>query len=118
MVRVLSLADDDVARAVDWYADLLGAVETGRECLLDGQVIGAELTVGDHVLILDAWSWTTALPDDSAPLPIERADAGTLVARMRRHGARVETPADGHGVLLSDPLGQRWLIRPARRDTP
>ena len=117
MIRVMHLTDD-VACAADWYAGLPGTVETSRECLLDGQVIGAELTIGDHTLVLDAWSGTTVPPDDRTPLPLEHADAATLVARMRSRGARVGTPANGRGVLLSDPFGQRWLIRPDRQGAP
>ncbi|MFI6072067.1 VOC family protein [Actinoplanes sp. NPDC051343] len=110
MVHVLTLTDDDVTGAVAWYADLFGAVEIGRECLLDGYVLSADIAFAGHVLTLTGFPEPSDVPGDVLPLSIEHDDARGLVARMRRHGARLVPSAGGAGVLVSDPFGQRWLV--------
>ncbi|HTU71930.1 MAG TPA: VOC family protein [Trebonia sp.] len=117
----------DARRAMDWYAEVLGAQRRGELYVnADGTIGHAELGLGDGVLMLsehsDLWpSVPVRAPDSpstfSHTLHLQVDDVDGITERARREGAAVERePADqpyGRGSVIVDPFGHRWmLLRP------
>jgi PhnB protein len=118
----------DCAAAAAFYTTAFGAIETQRECLLDGHVLQMELAIGPHRLTLsEPWyavSDGTGLPDaqfanggvphaepTEAPLTVEVDHPDTVVERAVAAGCRVQAPvAGGAGTVVVDPAGNRWRI--------
>ena len=118
----------DARRAMDWYAEVLGAQRRGEPVVnADGTIGHAELGIGDAVLMLaepsDLWpDVPVRAPDSPATfshtLHLEVGDVDGTIERARLGGAAVERePADqfyGRGAVFVDPFGHRWiLLRPA-----
>lgn len=109
--------------AIDWYADVFGAVEDGpRYTDPDGRVGHASIRIGDAEIML-----SDAYPDHGAVAPQEGdatgtfalqlfvADADATVAAAKRAGAHVQRSVSEafHGSrmgTLMDPFGVRWMI--------
>jgi len=117
----------DARRAMDWYAEVLGARRRGEPYVnADGTIGHAEVGIGDAVLMLAEPSglWPDVpvrAPDDPATfshtLHLQVDDVDGTTERARRAGASVERePADqpyGRGSVIVDPFGHRWmLLRP------
>ena len=117
----------DARRALDWYAEVLGAQPRGEHHVnADGTIGHAELGIGDAVLMLsepsDLWPGIPVrAPDNpvtfSHTLHLQVDDVDETTERARRAGASVERePADqpyGRGSVIIDPFGHRWmLLRP------
>ncbi len=117
----------DARRAVDWYAEVFGALPRGElHVNPDGTIGHAEVVIGDAVLMLSEASglWPDVpvrAPDSPATfshtLHLEVGDVDVSTERARRGGAAVERePADqpyGRGAVIVDPFGHRWmLLRP------
>jgi uncharacterized glyoxalase superfamily protein PhnB len=110
----------DGRRAIDWYADVLGARQRGAPYVMpDGSIGHAELTVGDAVLMLSEGSPQVPVqPPSGGPVShsvharVEDVDA--TVARARAAGATVERePGDqpyGRVAVIVDPFGHRWML--------
>lgn len=115
------LAVNDAAAALDWYRDVLGAVETMRFVGDDGQIGHAEITIGDaHVYLSDEF------PEIDVIGPLSRGGTSvmlhlTVVDVDRSHQQAVDAgatsarpPADqGHGnrtATITDPFGHRWML--------
>jgi uncharacterized glyoxalase superfamily protein PhnB len=122
----------DARRAMDWYAEVLGAQRRGEPHVnADGTIGHAEVAIGDAVLMLAEASglW----PDVPVRAPVSPAtfstslhlqvdDVDGTTERARRGGAAVERePADqpyGRASVIIDPFGHRWiLLRPPARAT-
>ncbi len=117
----------DARRAMDWYAEVLGAQRRGElHVNADGTIGHAEVSIGDAVLMLaeasDLWPDVPVRAPDapatfSHTLHLEVDDVDASTERARRGGASVERePADqpyGRGAVIVDPFGHRWmLLRP------
>ncbi|MBV9795063.1 MAG: VOC family protein [Actinobacteria bacterium] len=119
----------DARRALDWYADVLGAERRGEPIVnADGTIGHAELGLGDGVLMFsepsDLWPdvpvRAPAAPTPEAPatfsssLHLEVDDVDATTARARGNGATVERePADqpyGRRAVIVDPFGHRWIL--------
>jgi uncharacterized glyoxalase superfamily protein PhnB len=120
----------DARRAMDWYAEVLGAQRRGELYVNADNTIGhAEVAIGSAVLMLSEASglWPDVpvrAPDSPATfshtLHLEVEDVDGTTERARRSGASVERePTDqpyGRGSVIVDPFGHRWmLLRPPAR---
>jgi uncharacterized glyoxalase superfamily protein PhnB len=117
----------DARRALDWYADVLGAQQRGElHVNADGTIGHAEVGIGDAVLMFseqsDLWPEVPVRAPDSPAtfshtLHLQVQDVDGTTERARRGGATVERePTDqpyGRGSVIVDPFGHRWmLLRP------
>jgi uncharacterized glyoxalase superfamily protein PhnB len=122
-----SIVVADARRAMDWYAEVLGARPRGElHVNADGTIGHAEVGIGGAVLMFAEASglWPDVpvrAPDApstfSHTLHLEVDDVDASTERARRAGAAVERePADqpyGRGAVIVDPFGHRWmLLRP------
>jgi uncharacterized glyoxalase superfamily protein PhnB len=122
----------DARRAMDWYAEVLGAQRRGEPIVNpDGTIGHAEVGLGDAVLMLseasDLWpNVPVRAPDSPATfshsLHLDVDDVDGATERARRSGASVERePADqpyGRAAVIVDPFGHRWiLLRPPAHAT-
>jgi len=123
------LVVDDPDAAARWYAEVLGAQETGRVPLPDGRPLTVELLVGDTVLAVAAESPDRGLRTPAAlggtPVALHLAvpDVDATYARAIAAGAvAFEAPHDAFwgdrtGQFL-DTCGHRWAINHHLRDVP
>lgn len=119
----------DCAKAIDWYVDLLGAVEDGTRFVEpDGRVGHAQLSIAGATIML-----SDAHPDHGSVAPeagnsvatfalnLYVPDADATVAAAQRAGAVVQRPVeeqfygDRMGTFV-DPFGVRWMIATHVRD--
>jgi uncharacterized glyoxalase superfamily protein PhnB len=122
----------DARRAMDWYAEVLGAQRRGEPIVnADGTIGHAEVGIGDAVLMFseasDLWpDVPVRAPDSPATfshsLHLEVDDVDATTERARRSGASVERePGDqpyGRAAVIVDPFGHRWiLLRPPAHAT-
>jgi uncharacterized glyoxalase superfamily protein PhnB len=115
------LAVPRAAEAIDWYRDVLGAVETTRFVGDDGRVGHCELVIAGSVIMLadefpemgvkgpGAYGGTPVM------LHLELADVDYTYQRAIDSGAEGQRPpADqGHGnrnATIVDPFGHRWML--------
>ncbi len=115
------IAVSDAARALDWYADALGARVLGEPILMpDGRVGHAELEIAGGVLMLADEHPETGVvaprpgEGSTVTLHLTVGDVDALTARAVGAGATLERPpADhpyGRNAVLRDPFGHRWLL--------
>jgi predicted enzyme related to lactoylglutathione lyase len=115
------LCVDDGRRALEWYAQALGARPLGEPTITeDGRVGHAELALGDSVFMLaDEWPelglvGPRARGGVSVSLYLRVPDADAAVARAVELGARLDRPvADapyGRSGVIHDPFGHRWMV--------
>jgi uncharacterized glyoxalase superfamily protein PhnB len=114
------LAVRDARRAVDWYADALGAHLVGEPVVMpDGRIGHAALDVaGARLYLSDAHPEIGVIaPDPQAhtfSLVLTVPDVDASVARAEGLGARVERPPTdepyGRIGVLVDPFGHRWML--------
>ncbi len=109
------------AKAIDWYKKVLNAQETMRMPGPNGQVMHAELRIGDSVVML-----ADEFPEMGARSPqslggtpigmmvyVEHCDS--VFGRAVEAGAKVERPlqdqfyGDRSGTIV-DPFGHKWTI--------
>lgn len=121
------LAVHDARRALDWYADVLGAERLGDPIVMgDGRIGHAEMQVGGSRLMI-----SDEAPDigvlgprsrggTTVTLVVEVESADATVDRALAAGAELERPvADqpyGRTGVVQDPFGHRWMISTAGRD--
>lgn len=115
------LAVADAAAALDWYRDVLGAIETTRFVGDDGRIGHAEITIGGaRVMLADEF------PDmgvhgpghyggSPVTLHLEVVDIDHTFRRAVQEGAdALREPADqGHGnrnAAIVDPFGHGWML--------
>ena len=111
----------DGPRALEWYAEALGAVEQLRVVGDDGRIGHAELAIGAARLMLsDEYPEfgvvsPTTLGGSGTALHLTVADVDGVFARAVAAGATsLADPADQphgarHGTLV-DPFGHRWML--------
>ncbi len=114
----------DARRAMNWYAEVLGAQRRGEPYVsADGTIGHAEVGIGSAVLMLAEPSglWPEVpvrAPDSPATfshtLHLEVGDVDASTDRARHSGAMVERePADqpyGRSSVIVDPFGHRWML--------
>lgn len=119
----------EAAKAIDWYVELFGAVETMQRFLEPGGKIGhAELSIGDAQIML-----SDAHPDYGAVAPepgnttatfalnLYVPDADATMAAAEQTGATVQRPVEEQfygsrmGTMI-DPFGVHWMIGTHVRD--
>lgn len=116
------LAVGDARAAIQWYADVLGAVVTVEPIVMpDGRIGHVELVIdGARLMMADAH------PELQCPAPTIGAgspvtlhlavgDVDALVGRAREAGAEVDrgpedSPPVGRVAVLRDPFGHRWFL--------
>ena len=115
------LAVADARRALQWYADALGARPLGEPTVMpDGRVGHAEIAVGGaRVMLSDEHPEIGVVaPQQGAgatvTLHVDVPDVDALVARAVGAGAVLERqPADnpyGRIGVVRDPFGHRWML--------
>jgi uncharacterized glyoxalase superfamily protein PhnB len=115
------LAVADAAAALDWYRDVLGALETTRFVGDDGTIGHAEVVIGGATLMLaDEWPdggvyGPTHHGGTSVTLHLVVVDVDHTFGLAVDHGAEVErAPSDQfHGsrnAVVRDPFGHRWML--------
>ncbi len=115
------LAVAGAAEAIDWYRDVLGAIETTRFVGDDGRVGHAELTIGTaKIMLADEFPemdvvGPSTLGGTTVALHLEVVDVDYSHQRAVAAGATsVREPADqGHGnrnATILDPFGHRWML--------
>lgn len=116
------LVIEGAAAAIDWYRDVLGAVEISRQVGGAGRVAHAELRIGGSVLFLGEEH--PHLEDIFAParvggtpvyLDLETDDVAGLFERMVAAGATpIRHPTDPalpvQTAKVRDPFGHVWLL--------
>ena len=108
-------------RAIDWYAEVLGARLAGDPIVMpDGKLGHAELELAGGLLYLaeEFPDIGVAAPDrDRAPvsLVLTVPDVGDTVAKAVYQGGRLTRPIyDAHGsrnATVVDPFGHRWMLQ-------
>jgi PhnB protein len=119
---------DDAATAIDWYKKALGAEETGRAVGPDGQILHAELRIGDsRIMLNDAMmggKGPKAMGGSPASLWIYVEDCDALFNRAIAAGGQVfgqmgamadQFWGDRCGTF-TDPHGYRWTIATHKED--
>ena len=118
------LSVHDAAAALDWYRDVLGAIETNRFVGDDGRVGHAEVVIGGAPMML-ADEYPEAgvhgprhFGGTSVTLHLEVVDVDHTFGLAVQEGAEVERePSDQfHGnrnALVRDPFGHRWMLSQA-----
>jgi PhnB protein len=119
------LVVNDAAAAIDFYTEAFGAEELGERFVgPDGQVIHAEVRIGDSVVMLTDEGTDPEAPVRSPPslggkvtavLAVYWPDVDTAWARAVAAGAEMIYPlADQfygeRGGRLRDPSGQQWMF--------
>jgi uncharacterized glyoxalase superfamily protein PhnB len=124
------LAVHDAAAALEFYAEVFGAVETLRFQGDDGRIGHAEITIGAaHLMLSDEFpdigvNSPRTLGGTSVTLHLEVVDVDYSYERAVRTGATGRrAPADqGHGnrtAVIEDPFGHRWMLsQPIDTDRP
>ncbi len=115
------LAVSDARRAIDWYADILGATVVGEPIVMPGGRIGhAELALSDGVIYLadENPEIGVVAPEAGAAsvsLMLDVDDADSARARALAAGATGDRePYDGYGsrnAWIIDPFGHRWGLQ-------
>ena len=119
----------DCAKAIDWYVDVLGAVERGERYVEPtGRVGHAEISIDGATIML-----SDSFPDYGAEAPpagnrtttfalnLYVPDADVTMAAAERAGAEVQRPVElqDHGSRMGtmvDPFGVRWMVATHVRD--
>jgi PhnB protein len=111
----------NAARAIEFYKTAFGATELRRAPGPNGEILHAELQIGDSTFFInDSMNKTPAqLPADGVSNPmfihLYVPDADAIFNRAVKAGARVDMPiqdmfwGDRYGKL-TDPFGQQWGV--------
>ena len=115
------LAVSDARAAIEWYADVLGAVVTYEPIVMpDGRIGHAEMTVeGARFMLADAHPEIQAVAPGAEGSPVTLhltvADVDALCARITAAGVSLDRgPEDsapaGRVAVFRDPFGHRWFL--------
>ena len=115
----------NAARMLDFYKSAFGAEEIGRMPGPDGQIMHAEVRIGDSPLMMcdEMPAMGKTAPHGGSPvtLHVYVKDCDAFFARAVKAGAKVIMPledmfwGDRYGQL-EDPSGHRWSIATHRED--
>jgi PhnB protein len=121
----------DGAKALEFYAEVFGAVERMRFPGPDGGVAHAEIQIGDSVVIVEdesPYRGTSAPPAGGLPgSPVFQfiyvADVDAVVARAVSLGATVQRAPENQfygdrDSYLVDPFGHGWTVASHVEDVP
>jgi PhnB protein len=116
---------DNAAKAIDWYKQALGAEEVSRHTGPDGNIMHAELRIGDsRIMLNDAMmggKGPLALGGSPISLWIYVEDCDALFNRAVGAGGEVRMPmadqfwGDRCGSV-SDPHGYSWTVATRKED--
>ena len=116
-----NLVCKNAARAIEFYKTAFGATEHRRAPGPNGEIMHAELQIGDSVFFVNDSMSKTPVPSPgegvSNPMyiPLYVPNADNLFDRAVKAGARVDMPiqdmfwGDRYGKV-TDPFGQQWGI--------
>ena len=114
-------------RALEWYADVLGASLVGEPIVMpDGKVGHAELALGGGTIYLaeefPELGVVAPRPDEATvSLSLRVPDVAATMRRAMRGGARMRPMYDDYGsrnVTIVDPFGHRWLLHTPLAELP
>lgn len=116
----------NAAQAIDFYKKVFGATETVRMAGPKGNILHAELRIGDSTLfVAEPMSKIAPSPEagstNSMTLHLYVEDADTVFNRAVAAGSRVDMPlqdmfwGDRFG-RLTDPFGQQWGVATHKED--
>ncbi|HMF10528.1 MAG TPA: VOC family protein [Thermoanaerobaculia bacterium] len=120
---------DNAAQAIDWYKKALGADEVTRAVGPDGQIMHAELRIGDSLIMLNdamgGGKGPKAMGGSPASLWVYVKDCDSLYQRAVAAGGQV--PPGPMGAMadqfwgdrcgtFTDPHGYRWTIATRKED--
>jgi uncharacterized glyoxalase superfamily protein PhnB len=111
----------DAARALDFYAKGLGAVEKVRYTGQRGEIGHAEIEIeGGVIMVSDEWPEGGVYSPEkyggsSCAIRLVVRDVDTLSARAVAAGAKIERPPTDEpygdrACVLRDPFGHRWFL--------
>jgi PhnB protein len=115
------LTVSDVVEAIEFYRVGFGATELHRYTLPDGEIIIAELSVGDARFFVapEATEHGNLSPrtagGTTVRLEITVPDPDAFVARATRAGASVMFPVEDRAYgwrqgRIADPFGHQWIV--------
>jgi PhnB protein len=122
-----NLVCQNAARAIEFYKTAFGATELRRAPGPHGEILHAELQIGDSKFFINDTMSKTPGPTSgqgvSNPMYIHMyvPDADSLFDRAVKAGARVDMPiqdmfwGDRYGKI-TDPFGQQWGIATHKED--
>jgi PhnB protein len=111
----------DAARAIEFYKTTFGARELRRAPGPNGQILHAELQIGDSKIFINDTMGRTPVPapgegvSNPTYLHMYVPDADTVYKKAVSAGSRVDMPlqdmfwGDRYGKI-TDPFGQQWGI--------
>ena len=115
---------DDAAQTIDWYKQALGAREMSRSAGPDGQIMHAEIMIGDSRVMLNdvmAGKGPKELGGSPAALWLYVENSDDLFNRAVGAGATVQMPmadqfwGDRAGAF-ADPAGYTWWVATRKED--
>jgi PhnB protein len=120
---------DNAAQAIDWYKKALGAEEVTRAVGPDGQIMHAEIRIGDSLIMLNdamgGGKGPKALGGSPASLWVYVKDCDALFNRAVAAGAQVAPGPMGQladqfwgdrSGTFTDPQGYQWTIATRKED--
>jgi PhnB protein len=120
---------DNAAKAIDWYKKALGAEEVSRATGPDGQIMHADLRIGNsHIMVNDAMGGgkgPKAIGGSPASLWLYVEDCDALFSRAVAAGGQVLPGPMGamtdqfwgdRSGTLTDPHGYQWTIATHKED--
>jgi PhnB protein len=123
------LTIDRAAEAIDWYKKALGAVERSRAVGPNGQIMHAEIHIGDSPIMLNdemgGGKSANAMGGSPASLWIYVDDCDALFNRAVAAGAKVRPGPMGQltdqfwgdrSGTFTDPYGYQWTIATRKED--
>ncbi len=115
-----SVTCKNAAKAIEFYKKVFGATEVMRMPGPNGEIMHAELKIGDsHVFLNDEFPGMAAAPSGSGPAPVQifvyTEDVDSVYNRAIQEGARSTMPlanqfwGDRYGKFV-DPFGHHWGV--------
>jgi len=120
------LVVDDAARAIEWYRDAFGATELMRLNDPSGNVVHAQIRIGDSPIDIapEMGKYNRSphsIGGSAVPIGLYVEDADAVAERAIAAGAKVIFPIEDQfygdrGGRLEDPFGHMWIISTHKED--